>query len=115
MYEFYRQSFIGKALQELIEEKLNSHELNIQLAKNILEKFDSSIPKVFDRTVQTTLNFKGTVNTYNHLDGVWRFSTSDFSMTVNNEYIQTPFIKIVACDSDMNMDSGRRRRKKTAK
>ncbi|KAM0687208.1 hypothetical protein COBT_001555 [Conglomerata obtusa] len=115
MYEFYRQSFIGKALQEAIEEKLSTHELTIAQAKTILEKFDAAIPLVFERTVQTTINFKGTVKNYNHLDGVWRFSTTDFSMNVNNELVQTPFVKIVACDSDMNMESGRRRRKKSNK
>ncbi|KAM0679189.1 RNA polymerase II transcriptional preinitiation complex assembly [Binucleata daphniae] len=115
MYEFYRQSFIGKALQEVIEEMLGTHELNINQAKIILEKFDAAIPNVFDRSVQSTINFKGTVCNYNHLDGVWRFSTTDFSMNINNELIQSPFVKIVACDSDMNLESGRRRRKKTNK
>lgn len=113
MYEFYREAIIGKALQEAIEEKLKKNELSIAQAKIILEKYDAAIPEVFQRTVQTTISFKGVVSSYNHVDGVWKFSTKNFVMTVNNEMIRSEFVKIVACDADTNMESGRRRRKKS--
>lgn len=112
MYEFYRESLIGKALQEAIEEKLHRKEITIVQARSILEKFDASIPEVFGRIVQTSIHFKGIVSTYNYVDGVWRFNTMNYKMTVNNEIVYSDFVKIVACDADTNMDSGRRRRKK---
>lgn len=112
MYEFYRESMIGKALQEAIEEKLKRNELTIVQAKTILEKFDSTIPAVFNRIVQTNISFKGHVSSYNHVDGVWKFSTKNFSMTVNNEMVRSEFVKIVACDADTNVETGRKRRKK---
>lgn len=112
MYEFYRESIIGKALQEAVEEKLNKQEITISQARTILEKFDACIPDVFNRIVQTSINFKGMVHNYNYVDGVWRFNTVKFKMTVNNEIVYSEFVKIVACDADTNVDSGRRRKKK---
>lgn len=112
MYEFYRESLIGKALQEAVEEKLNRKEITIAQARIILEKFDTCIPEVFSRIVQTTINFKGTVRNYNYVDGVWRFNTNNFKMTVNNEIVYADFVKIVACDADTTDDSGRKRKRK---
>jgi transcription initiation factor TFIIA small subunit len=114
MYEFYRQSFIGRALQDTIEEKVSNNELTPIQAKAILEKFDASIPVVFGRSVQTSINFKGSVSSYNHVDGVWRFSTKNFVMTINNELVRSDFVKIVACDADTSLDTGRKRRRKNA-
>ncbi|EJW05342.1 hypothetical protein EDEG_00612 [Edhazardia aedis USNM 41457] len=110
MYTFYRKSLVGKALAEALEQKINDNEITAQQARAIMEKFDSVIPNVFQRTVQTNINFKGTVHSYNHVDGVWKFSTTNFVMTVNNELIRSEFVKIVACDADSNIDSGRKRR-----
>jgi transcription initiation factor TFIIA small subunit len=114
MYEFYRQSFIGKALQDIITEKIEEKKITPHQAKIILEKFDASIPIVFGRSVQTSINFKGCVSSYNHVDGVWRFSTRNFVMTINNELVRSDFVKIVACDADTSMDTGRKRRRRNA-
>ncbi|KAK1347847.1 subunit gamma of transcription initiation factor IIA [Hamiltosporidium tvaerminnensis] len=112
MYEFYRQSIIGKALQDTIDEKVSRNQITPLQAKTILERFDACIPTVFNRTVQSTVNFKGGVGSYNFVDGVWRFSTRNFVMTINNELVRTENVKIVACDADTSLDSGRRRRRK---
>ncbi|KAL0265670.1 UNVERIFIED_CONTAM: hypothetical protein PYX00_011384 [Menopon gallinae] len=113
MYEFYRQSLVGKALQDVIEEKVQTNKLTPMQAKYIMEKFDSVIPTIFNKTVQNNLNFKGVVKNYNFVDGVWKFVTSDFVMSINNELFRSRQLKIVACDADTSMDYGRRRRRKT--
>lgn len=112
MYEFYRQSLIGKALQDVIEEKIQSKKLTPTQAKYIMEKFDSVIPTIFNSIVQNNVNFKGVVKSYNFVDGVWKFITSDFVMSINNELFRSRKLKIVACDADTSADYGRRRRRK---
>lgn len=112
MYEFYRQSIIGKALQDTMDELVNNSQLTPSQAKSILEKFDHAIPTVFSRTVQSNMNFKGGVESYNFVDGVWNFIASDFVMTINNKLIKGDFVKIVACDADTSSDSGRKRRRR---
>lgn len=113
MYEFYRQSLVGKALQDVIEEKVQSNKLTPMQAKYIMEKFDSVIPTIFNKTVQNNVNFKGVVKNYNFVDGVWKFVTSDFVMSINNELFRSRKLKIVACDADTSMEYSRRRRRRT--
>ncbi|KAF5139988.1 transcription initiation factor gamma subunit [Vairimorpha ceranae] len=112
MYEFYRQSVIGRALVDIIDEKVRQNLLTPKQAKFILEKFDESIPIVFNRSVTGTLSFKGKICSYNHVEGVWKFIAKNFCMYVNNEYYKTNLIKIVACDADTNAEVTRRRKKK---
>lgn len=112
MYEFYRQSIVGKALLETIDEKVSTNALTPTQAKYILERFDLSIPVVFNKSVTNSMSFKGNISSYNYVDGVWKFLTKDFVMSLNNEYFRSDFVKIVACDADTNVDAGRRRRKK---
>lgn len=112
MYEFYRQSMVGKALMEIIDEKVGNNTLTPTQAKYILERFDLSIPVVFNKSVTSSMSFKGNISSYNYVDGVWKFLTKDFVMSLNNEYFRSDFVKIVACDADTNVDAGRRRRKR---
>ncbi|KAG0442053.1 Transcription initiation factor IIA subunit 2 [Dictyocoela muelleri] len=112
MYEFYRESIIGKALQDTIDEKVSKNELSPYQAKMVMSKFDETIPMIFRDFVQSNINFKGHVSSYNHVDGVWKFKTKNFVMTINNELIRSENVMIVACDSDTTNDSGRRRRRK---
>jgi transcription initiation factor TFIIA small subunit len=116
MYEFYRQSVVGKALVETIDERVSSNALTPTQAKFILEKFDLSIPVVFSRSVTSSITFKGKISSYNFVDGVWKFLASDFSISSNNHNHNRPFvsdfIKIVACDADTSVDVGKKRRKK---
>lgn len=114
MYEFYRQSIIGKALQGTIDDLVNNAQITPPQAKLILEKFDQAMPIVFGRTVQSNMNFKGGVESYNFVDGVWNFITSGFEMTINNKVVKCDYVKIVACDADTSSDSGRKRRKRNA-
>ncbi|KAH9412065.1 putative transcription initiation factor IIA [Ordospora pajunii] len=112
MYEFYRQLMVGKALLEIIDEKVNANVLTPNQGKRILEMYDLSVPVVFNRSVTSSMSFKGKVDFYNHVDGVWRFQTKDFVMSLNNEYFRAVDVNIVACDADTNTDAGRRRRRK---
>ncbi|CAD25076.1 TRANSCRIPTION INITIATION FACTOR IIA [Encephalitozoon cuniculi GB-M1] len=112
MYEFYRQLMVGKVLEKIVDEKVNANVLSPNQGKHILETFDLSVPIVFNKSVTNSMSFKGKVDFYNHVDGVWRFQTTGFVMSLNNEYFNAGEVNIVACDADINMDAGRRRRKR---
>ncbi|KAG0418806.1 Transcription initiation factor IIA subunit 2 [Dictyocoela roeselum] len=112
MYEFYRESIIGKALQDTIDEKVSRNEISPYQAKMVMSKFDATIPSIFRDFVQANINFKGNVSSYNHVDGVWKFKTRNFVMTINNELIRAENVMIVACDSDTTNEGGRRRKRK---
>ncbi|EQB59982.1 transcription initiation factor gamma subunit [Vairimorpha apis BRL 01] len=112
MYEFYRQSVIGRALVDTIDDKVKTGQLTPKQAKFILEKFDESIPEVFTRFVTGNMSFKGKISSYNHVEGVWKFVANNFCMYVNNEYFKIDTLKIVACDIDTNAEVSRRRKKK---
>ncbi|KRH91978.1 Transcription initiation factor IIA, gamma subunit [Pseudoloma neurophilia] len=71
MYEFYRQTIIGRALQDTLEGLIKDDTVNIDQAQKILKTFDETIPVIFNRTVNSSLTFKGVVESYNYVDGVW--------------------------------------------
>lgn len=98
MYEFYRQTLIGRSLQDCLEDLLTTEELSFENAQKVLRTFDESIPIVFNRTVTSTLSFKGAVESYNYVDGVWNFIMKDFVFTTNNKLVKSDYVKIVACD-----------------
>ena len=112
MYEFYRTSLIGRSLLETIDSKIRDNIITPAQAQFILAKFDETIPSVFNASVNNNLSFKGSILSYNFVDGVWKFVTKDFVMSINNKFFRTDYMKIVACDADTSLENGRRRRRK---
>lgn len=112
MYEFYRTSLIGRSLLETIDSKIRENVITPAQAQFILSKFDETIPKIFNTSVNSNLSFKGNILSYNFVDGVWKFVTKDFVMSINNKFFRANYVKIVACDADTSLDNGRRRRRK---
>lgn len=113
MYEFYRTTIIGRSLMETIDRKVKNNIITKDQAQFILLKFDEAVPHVFACSVTTNFSFKASILSYNFVDGVWKFLTKDFAMTINNKYYRRDYLKIVACDADTSVDGGRRRRKRT--
>lgn len=115
MYEIYRTSLIGRALVETIDDYIEAKRITPAQAQHILSRFDESIAAVFRATVTNNVSFKGNILSYNFVDGVWKFVTKDFVMSINNKHFRAPHIKIVACDdAETNVDVGRRRSKKNS-
>ena len=110
MYEFYRTTLVGRALVEIVDEKVKTNTITVEQANMILEKFDSVIPRAFDR-VSNTIGFKGKIVSYNFVDGVWKFLCKDLMLSINNTYYTLPYSRIVACDADTTADGGRKRRR----
>lgn len=112
MYELYRTSLIGRALLKTIDAKIRDNSMTPSQGQFILRKFDETIPKVFNSSVNSNLNFKGNILSYNFVNGVWKFVTKDFVMSINNKFYRADYMKIVACDADTSLDNGRRRKRK---
>lgn len=112
MYVHYRETRIGRALQNSIQDCINQQEIKEDSKELILSIFDQTIPTIFNRTVTTTLSFKGFVDSYNFLEGVWTFTVKNFLLTTNNKLIKADFVRIVACDGSGKDDSRKRKSRK---
>lgn len=110
MYELYRTSILGRALLETVDAKVRANVITVEQANAILEKFDTVIPRIFEKT-SNTIGFKGKIVSYNFVDGVWKFLCKDLMVSINNTYYTLPYSRIVACDADTSADGGRRKRK----
>lgn len=112
MYEFYRQTIIGRALQDTLEDLHSTDDLSFETTQLVLKCFDEAMPVVFSRTVTSNLTFKGVVESYNYVDGVWNFIMKDFVFTTNNKLVKSDFIRIVACDGGSEGTRKKRGKKK---
>ncbi|XP_020181224.1 transcription initiation factor IIA subunit 2-like [Aegilops tauschii subsp. strangulata] len=99
-FEMYRQSEIGYALTETLDEMVSSGVLSPDLAITVLLQFDKSMGHALDKHVKSRVFFKrGNLRTYRNCDDVWTLILRD--VTFKNEDIETVLhkVKIVACDS----------------
>ncbi len=109
---FYRSILLGRALMEVVDEKVKSNSITSEQGTRIAQKFDSVIPKLLKKN-NTNISFRGDVLTYNHAEGVWKFLVEDFEVSINNHnFHRIPNVMIVACDSELGMESGGGGRKK---
>lgn len=104
MFQFYRESNIGKAFQDTIEEKINSQIITPQQGNALLEKFDNAVYVVFNRNVHNKMSFKASIISYKNFADVWTFVVKNFVMTINDELVRAERVKIIACDANINTD-----------
>lgn len=106
MFQFYRESSIGKAFQDTIEEKINAQVITPQQGNALLEKFDGAVCTVFNRSVHSKMSFKASIINYKHFADVWTFVVKNFVMTINDELVRADKVKIVACDANITSERG---------
>ncbi|KAI5192132.1 transcription initiation factor TFIIA small subunit [Nematocida minor] len=104
MFQLYRESNIGKAFQDTIEEKINSQIITPQQGNALLEKFDTAVEQVFNRSVHNKMSFKASIISYKNFADVWTFVVKNFVMTINDELVRADRVKIVACDANINSE-----------
>ncbi|KAI5186491.1 transcription initiation factor TFIIA small subunit [Nematocida homosporus] len=104
MYQLYRESNIGKAFQDTIEEKINSQIITPQQGNALLEMFDNAVYLVFNRNVHNKMSFKASIINYKNFADVWTFVVKNFVMTINDELVRADRVKIVACDANINAE-----------
>uniref|UniRef100_A0A453GVJ4 Transcription initiation factor IIA subunit 2 n=1 Tax=Aegilops tauschii subsp. strangulata TaxID=200361 RepID=A0A453GVJ4_AEGTS len=100
--DLYRQSVIGVALIETLDEMVASGALSPDLAMAVVMQFDKSMCHALDKHVESRATFKGgNLRTYRYCDSIWTLNLRN--TTFMNEEIETvlPMVKIVAYDMRM--------------
>lgn len=108
MFQLYRESNIGKAFQDAIEEKINSQIITPQQGNALLEKFDNAVEQVFNRSLHTKMSFKASIISYKNFADVWTFVVKNFVMTIDDKLVRADRVKIVACDANINSERATR-------
>ncbi|GMM51604.1 transcription initiation factor IIA subunit gamma [Starmerella bacillaris] len=98
-YELYRQSSIGWALAEALDELISESYFEPQTAIKILNHFDKAIQDSLQH-VRARLALKGHLQTYRCCDDVWTFLLKDVVLKLEDgEQVTADRLKIVACNA----------------
>ncbi|XP_055697155.1 transcription initiation factor IIA subunit 2 isoform X2 [Phlebotomus papatasi] len=110
-YQLYRQTTVGLALQESLDELFKYGQITPQLALKVILQFDKSINAALSNRVKARVTFKAAkLNTYRFCDNVWTLMLNDVEFREVHEFAKVDKVKIVACDgknaiiSDMEND-----------
>ncbi|KAI9794367.1 MAG: Transcription initiation factor IIA small chain (TFIIA 13.5 kDa subunit) [Peltula sp. TS41687] len=99
-YELYRQSSIGMALTDTLDDLITDRRIEPQLAIKILANFDRSITEILAERVKAKLQFKGHLHTYRFCDEVWTFLIENVTFKMENaQAVPADKVKIVSCSS----------------
>lgn len=99
-YQLYRNTTLGIALQDALDEQIRTQQVTPSLALKVLQQFDKSMTQSLNQKVKARYNFKGKLRVYRYCDNVWTFVIEDteFRETHFQEQISSKKVKIVACE-----------------
>ncbi|CAN8102370.1 unnamed protein product [Discula destructiva] len=100
-YELYRRSSIGATLTDTLDDLIQSHRIDPQLAMKILSNFDRAVADTLQDKVKARLSFKGSLDTYRFCDEVWTFLIKNvsFKMEAGSAPVVADKVKIVSCNA----------------
>ncbi|KAI9724044.1 MAG: Transcription initiation factor IIA small chain (TFIIA 13.5 kDa subunit) [Candelaria pacifica] len=99
-YELYRQTSVGQALTDTLDDLISDNRIQPQLAIKILYHFDRVMTETLADKVKARLSFKGHLDTYRFCDDVWTFQVKDLAIKLENQnQVTTDRVKIVSCNS----------------
>ncbi|KJE97049.1 hypothetical protein CAOG_07533 [Capsaspora owczarzaki ATCC 30864] len=91
MTELFRETVLGKALIDILNEMVHAGALQSKLALEVLEHFDQVVEHTLNTEVRSKINFKAHLETYRYVEGLWFFHLKDFSQfRIDNENITDP-------------------------
>lgn len=98
-YQVYRNTTLGRTLQDALDEIITREKLPEHLAFRCLAQFDRSINNAFKNKIKTILTFRSAhLKTYRFCDNVWTLVFEDTEFRNVQELIKVDKLKIVACD-----------------
>lgn len=97
-YELYRRSAIGMALTDTLDELVKHQQLTPNMAMKVLFQFDKSISEFLSFHIKSKGTLKSNLSNYRFCDDVWTFNLKDSLLKLDDEIIQIPKLKIVACN-----------------
>lgn len=98
-YQVYRNTTLGRTLQDALDEIISREKLPEHLAYRCLAQFDRSINNAFRNKIKTMLTFRSQhLKTYRFCDNVWTLVFEDTEFRNVQELIKVDKLKVVACD-----------------
>lgn len=98
-YQLYRETTLGRTLQDTLDGLISTGKINDKQAARILHEFDRSINLALEQKVRNRLTIKcNRLRTYRFCDNVWTLLLNDVEFRENNEVLRVDWAKIVACD-----------------
>lgn len=98
-YTLYRESSLGKALTDTLDELIQDGQLDPQTAMKVLAQFDVSIAEALHSRVRSRATLKGHLHVYRFCDDVWTFVVDSANFRFENETIMAKKVKVVACSA----------------
>lgn len=98
-YSLYRESSLGKALTDTLDELIQEQLLDPPTAMKVLAQFDSSISEALHTKVKSRATLKGHLHVYRFCDDVWTFVVQTANFRFENETITAEKVKVVACSA----------------
>ncbi|KAI8834080.1 Transcription initiation factor IIA small chain (TFIIA 13.5 kDa subunit) [Chytriomyces hyalinus] len=100
-YEFYRQSSIGQALTDALDDMIQEGSIEPQVAMKMLSEFDRSIAEALRTQVRAKTSVKGKLHIYRFCDDVWTFviENATFKFESSETVTSEEKVKLVACAS----------------
>ena len=100
-YQLYRNTTLGIALQDALDEQIGTQQLSPSLALKVLQQFDKSMTQSLNQKIKTRYTFKGgRLKVYRYCDNVWTcvIEDTDFKEAHSQEQLSSKKVKIVACE-----------------
>ena len=118
MIDLYRNTHIGIALEETLNQLDDAGEINSEIKAEFMKVFQEALMNVITEDCTKICSINGFLETYQNLDNDWKFWVKN--ATIRNDSVQfnVPMLKIVAVSEDhrkAEMDKGRPYKKKKLK
>jgi len=97
----YRESTLGRCLDEALSEMVDAGRLPLEVAHKVLAQFDKSMLEALKNLVETDISFKGHIHTYRYCENQWSFLLEDLIFKINNEVIDVDTAKLTAYDEKL--------------
>ncbi|CAL8081074.1 unnamed protein product [Orchesella dallaii] len=112
--EEYRQTTIGKELDNTLDELLLQGKISLELSTKIRAQFDRKILNALSQRLTSSITFKASkLRTYRFMDGVWTFVLDHAEFRHYTSFANVEKLKIVAFDGkvqDKRLAAGGKRK-----
>ncbi|KAJ3274801.1 Transcription initiation factor IIA small chain (TFIIA 13.5 kDa subunit) [Terramyces sp. JEL0728] len=98
-YQLYRESSLGRALTDTLDDLIQDSLLDPQTAMQVLTQFDASISEALHAKVRSRATLKGHLHVYRFCDDVWTFVVDSANFRLENETVVADKVKVVACNA----------------
>jgi len=88
-YQHFRNTSVGYALVESLNNMINSGQIEPQAALQVLNHFDSTMPEELANT-KSQMSLKGGLDYYRYCDDVWTFSLKAPNIKLDDGTFITP-------------------------